>query len=96
MGLQDFLSFWESRKSSSRISSTRNSNWRRSQVLLQTLHPSSFDPENSLGRLIGVYLRILVDNGFLQLKKRVAGELQFQPTETEQFALLNGKTMKVA
>jgi hypothetical protein len=32
------------------------------------------------GRLIGVYLRIflrvLVDNGFLQLKKRVVGELQ--------------------
>jgi len=35
-------------------------------------------------------LGLLIDNGFLQLKKRVVGELQFQPTETGEFTLLRG------
>src|SRR6267154_3327515 len=33
-------------------------------------------------------LGLLVDNGFLQLKKRVVGELQFQPTKTREFTSL--------
>ena len=42
------------------------------------------------GRLIWVclLLELLVYNGFLQLKKRVVGQLQFQPAETREFALL--------
>lgn len=30
-------------------------------------------------------LRLLIDNGFLQLKERPVGLLQFQPTETREF-----------
>lgn len=36
------------------------------------------------------FLGLLIDNRFLQLKKRVVGELQFQPTETGEFTLLRG------
>ena len=35
-------------------------------------------------------LGLFIDNGFLQLRKRVVGELQFQPTETGDFTLFRG------